>query len=1181
MDIRSPWDDVPSKGQADTNDAPADSSKSPAVAATAGNTVRTATGRKLPIRKVTVQPTSLESVDDAADPLGPLGTDSPPPPPPVSAESQAPTPPRKESKSSPPASIAEDGDAGALGSASTRGPPPVQLPPGSSARHTQPSLSLEQAAKPTFHISVGDPHKVGDLATSHIVYQVHTRTTSKAYRSPEFAVSRRYRDFLWLYTSLHNNNPGVVVPPPPEKQAVGRFETDFVESRRQALERMLNKIAAHPVLQHDADLKIFLESDSFNIDIKNKENREPDLGQAKGGGVFSAIGINVGGTSTGKFVEHDDWFHDRKIYLDALENQLKALLKALETVMAQRKSLAEAAGEFAASLGNLARVELSPDFSGPVQGLSDVQVRIKELYERQAQQDMLTLGITVDEYIRLIGSVKTAFRQRQKAFHSWHAAESELQKRRSGQEKLLKQGKSQQDKLNEVNAGVSDAEKKAHQARLLFEDMGKLMRTELDRFEREKVEDFKSGVETFLEGAVEAQKELIELWETFLLQLDVDDELNTTTDSGLIANHNQNTNQPASATTFSDVARRLIQVARRLIQGFVWFKMCGLPVAQNWPHESLMSVPGSYPVLRDKFRRRRFLIDSATAEELGAAAAAPRRRQRLRGMAPQPFSFDPKRYMAVTEIPYLDIESFTCGRMVEWLIPSMWLKKAKIVPLSFKETDKQVQRRFASSTPQIYDVVTVGGGPAGLAFLTALRSSPATAHLKTALIETQDLDKQGQWSLPPDKYSNRAISLTPASVNFLDSIGAWQHVDQARVQPYDEMQVYDAANDAAIQFDWTAETQKYNAPPRTVATMTEIANLSRGLLRRINELGAQQSLLSNTKVSSIGNGQDKADGLDLSTWPVINLAPTLPSTSSPSQITARLLVGADGFNSPVRAFANIASDGWDYGRHGVVATLKLEPREDDYSPYSDAENHATAFQRFLPASFLGGPIAILPLPNNHASLVWSTTPATAAKLKSLPLESLVHILNAALRLEQVDIQYLLSQPADTDPSWYADELSWRLQHTAQPRITSPPPTITSVQQGSVASFPLRFRHAASLTNPRIALIGDAAHTMHPLAGQGLNIGISDAQSLAKCIEYNVEHGVDIGNYMALERYSSDRFSKGLVMAGGVDLLNYAYQLGGSGNGIVSALVGRARGLGMQAFDKLGLKSLVMRVAEGS
>jgi sorting nexin-1/2 len=363
---------------------------------------------------------------------------------------------------------------------------------------------VEQAAKPTFEITVGDPHKVGDLTSSHIVYQVRTKTSSKAYKNSEMAVSRRYRDFLWLYTSLHNNNPGVVVPPPPEKQAVGRFDTNFVESRRQALERMCNKIAAHPILHHDADLKIFLESETFNVDIKNKENREPDLGQNKG--MFSAIGINVG-SSTGKFVEHDDWFHDRRIYLDALENQLKALLKAIDMVVGQRKSLAEAAGDFATSLANLAQVELSPDFSGPLQGLSEVQIRIRELYERQAQQDVLTLGITIDEYIRLIGSVKQAFTQRQKAFHTWHAAESELQKRRSTQEKLLRQGKTQQDKLNEVGAGVSDAEKRAHQARLLFEDMGRLMRGELERFEKEKVEDFKSGVETFLEGAVEGQKE--------------------------------------------------------------------------------------------------------------------------------------------------------------------------------------------------------------------------------------------------------------------------------------------------------------------------------------------------------------------------------------------------------------------------------------------------------------------------------------------------------------------------------------------------------------------------------------------------------------------------------------------------------------------------------------------------
>ncbi|RKF78086.1 Vacuolar protein sorting-associated protein vps5 [Golovinomyces cichoracearum] len=466
-------------------------------------------------------------LDDSLGPLGPLGNDTPNSQP----TDLPPAPPQKEEFTSSiyQATQTQQGKSAheitALNDVSNltsnpRIPPPVQSPQTEIYRRdTQPSVSVEQAAKPSFDISVGDPHKVGDLTSSHTVYLVRTKTTSKAYRQTEFAVTRRYRDFLWLYSSLHANNPGVVVPPPPEKQAVGRFETNFVESRRSALERMLNKIAGHPSLQHDADLKIFLESESFNMDVKHKERKEP-LGERKG--MFSGLGIAVG--SGGKFVEQDDWFHERRLYLDALENQLKALFKSMDVVVSQRKGLAEAASELSAALNALSSVELSPSLAGPLGGLSDIQTRIKELYDRQAQQDVLTLGITIDEYIRLVGSIKQAFSQRQKAYGAWHLAEQEMQKKKMTHDKLLRQGKSQKDRLVQVNAGVSDAEKKVHQARLQFEDMGRLMKAELERFEKEKVEDFKSAIETFLEGAVEAQKELIEIWETFLMQLDAEDE---------------------------------------------------------------------------------------------------------------------------------------------------------------------------------------------------------------------------------------------------------------------------------------------------------------------------------------------------------------------------------------------------------------------------------------------------------------------------------------------------------------------------------------------------------------------------------------------------------------------------------------------------------------------------------
>ncbi|OQO12561.1 hypothetical protein B0A48_02023 [Cryoendolithus antarcticus] len=538
-DEASVWDDVPSRSHSNGNlaktaqdpehpsrpqDTPAQPDESPVASPTA-RPAKSAPSKSRPRKhgKIT-QSTTLETLDDS---LGPLGA----PEPAATTYEAAPTPPVKEIASRsrrPPGTSAsarhapdDDGTSSLNGS---RAPPAVQPPQfDGRTRQPQPSVPVEQASKPTFYIVVGDPHTVGNAANSHTVYSVTTRTTSKAYMNPSFTVTRRYRDFLWLYEQLHTNNPGVVVPPPPEKQTVGRFDANFIESRRMALERQVNKTAGHPILQHDGDLKTFLESEAFNVDIKHKDRKDPLLGAGESKGIMSSIGISVG-SSGGKFIEHDDWFHDRRVYLDALENQLKALQKSTDTVIAQRKALADACGDLSVSLHSLANVELSPALSGPLDALADLQARVQELYHRQALQDILTLGIVIDEYIRLISSVKKAFDQRQKAFHAWHSAETKLQEVKKSQDKLMRAGRSQQDRIQQMNADVADAERRVHQSRLLFEDMGRLMRGELERFEREKVEDFKSGVETFLEGAVEAQKELIELWETYLLQLDSDED---------------------------------------------------------------------------------------------------------------------------------------------------------------------------------------------------------------------------------------------------------------------------------------------------------------------------------------------------------------------------------------------------------------------------------------------------------------------------------------------------------------------------------------------------------------------------------------------------------------------------------------------------------------------------------
>lgn len=364
------------------------------------------------------------------------------------------------------------------------------------------------------------------------------------------------------------------------------------------------------------------------------------------------------------------------------------------------------------------------------------------------------------------------------------------------------------------------------------------------------------------------------------------------------------------------------------------------------------------------------------------------------------------------------------------------------------------------------------------------------------------------------------------------------------------MRVWDGLDSSArISFD-----NSLSESP--IAHMIENANLSRALLERIAALHPI-SLYDRTSVASIELGPPPSsvstiNSLNLSTYPHLTL-------SSGHTLAARLLVGADGLNSSVREFAGIPSRGWDYDRHGVVATLKLGPRESHH----DAAT-ATAYQRFLPS----GPVALLPLPNDYATLVWTTTPTQAAHLTSLSSQDLLAMINAAFRLEPVDISYMF-----TIPTGQVSELSWRESVTTPNPFDIPlPPQIQSIQPGSIASFPLRFRHADTYISSRIALVGDAAHTIHPLAGQGLNMGLGDASALADAIQDCARHGGDIGVESNLEGYQSKVYAANARMLGVVDKLHWLYRMEGW-------LGVQLRGWGLKGVARFGgLKEFLMKAA---
>ncbi|KAI8363814.1 Vps5 C terminal like-domain-containing protein [Choanephora cucurbitarum] len=375
----------------------------------------------------------------------------------------------------------------------------------------------ESGSRPFFEVSIEDPQKVGDAINAHIVYKVRTKTNSPSFRSSEFIVARRYRDFLWLYNQLTSGNPGVIVPPVPEKHALGRFQDDFVESRRIALERCLQKIVAHPMLYGDPDLKVFLESESFNVE-KRQRRAEPENSKMSFMRSFSETLSNAATSPFSKFVEVDEWFESKKNQLDGLESQLRSLLKSVEGVVKQRKELGMATSEFGESMFPLASAELNRNLSTHLMVLGEIQKQMKELHEQQAQYDIITLENTIDEYIRIIGSIRITFNARVKAYQTYQQADSELQKKLAFFEKLKAQQKNKTEKLNVHQQEINEMKDKVEELQQEFQHVSKLIKNELDRFDKEKVEDFRDSVEQFLRSMIEHQKQIIALWETYFEQ---------------------------------------------------------------------------------------------------------------------------------------------------------------------------------------------------------------------------------------------------------------------------------------------------------------------------------------------------------------------------------------------------------------------------------------------------------------------------------------------------------------------------------------------------------------------------------------------------------------------------------------------------------------------------------------
>ncbi|CAL9737493.1 ubiquinone biosynthesis monooxygenase Coq6p, mitochondrial [Monosporozyma servazzii] len=427
----------------------------------------------------------------------------------------------------------------------------------------------------------------------------------------------------------------------------------------------------------------------------------------------------------------------------------------------------------------------------------------------------------------------------------------------------------------------------------------------------------------------------------------------------------------------------------------------------------------------------------------------------------------------------------------------------------------------AKSVAKSTDIMIVGGGPAGLTLATGIQESPLLSQFKVTLVDGNDIvGKVGSfYDNPPDHFTNRVVSVTPQSMKFLtEKLGVPLMKD--RIQPYDGLYVNDGVTDAHLEVE-----------REEMLHMIEILNIQSSLLHKLSNTSMngenKVNIIDNCKVESITSSVEG----DPTSWPLVKLA-------NGETYKTRLLVGADGFNSPVRKFSGLYSRGWQYNTWGLVATLKLDPQ---CLPIYKLRG----WQRFLPT----GPLAHLPLPGDNASLVWSTG---GNEMSSLLMEMepklFVKMINAGYILSPTDLQYYMDAFRDGTMTTenLIEDIDVRINQVYNELKDESlidekfPPLVVDVVPGTRARFPLKFSHADSYITDRVALVGDAAHTTHPLAGQGLNMGQHDVEQLLKALERATLRGQDIGAMLSLEPFWANSYAFNNVRLGMADKLHKLY-----------------------------------------
>jgi len=398
---------------------------------------------------------------------------------------------------------------------------------------------------------------------------------------------------------------------------------------------------------------------------------------------------------------------------------------------------------------------------------------------------------------------------------------------------------------------------------------------------------------------------------------------------------------------------------------------------------------------------------------------------------------------------------------------------------------------MAEGTDQKVDVLVAGGGMAGLTMGLAL----ARGGLSVAVIE-----RQAPPAFRDPTFDGRTSAIAYGSANVFDGVGVWSRLE-TRAQPIQDIRVADGnLMDRPSSLFLHYDHRDLGDSP--LGYILENRDIRDALL---SEAAAVENLHLMAP-AAVANAERDTGGATV-------------TLADGKTIAARLIIGADGRNSPLRDDAGIRVTRLDYPQTAIVCTV------------AHARPHAgVAVELFLPS----GPFAMLPMTEQRSSVVWTEKSNLAKDILALDDESFLYELQRRFGdwLGEIDVE------------------------------------------GPRFAYPLGLLHAERYTDRRLALIGDAAHVIHPIAGQGLNMGIRDVAALAEAVVDANRLGLDIGDGPVLARYERWRRFDNVFMAATTDGLNRLFS-----NDIGPLRL--ARDLGLAAINRLPpAKRFFMRHAMG-